>query len=275
MPRMLITGYVDVPDDMPDPYAYASAHKNELEVMDINPANEPEPKNDNRERHPSYGVIEISRGVNGGGRSLFGSSILHSNTISIRIREASLERSLCYDSIYGEGTLIEIELSQSQFADMITSMNMGGGTPCTFRWIRNKGNVADCPFKNKRKQFENELSENVDKANLIVEQLAQKISMLFESKKALTKADKQAINSLLNQLINTTGSDRKFIYASFNEQMDATVKEAKGEIEAFMQNKILRTAGIELENRGESLVEIETDDKNKGDDKNAGDPKED
>ena len=50
------------------------------------------------------------------------------------------------------------------------------------------------------------------------------------------------------------GTNTEFVYSQFNEQMDKTVMEAKGEIEAFCQNKINSIAQSALvENRDEIL----------------------
>ena len=60
----------------------------------------------------------------------------------------------------------------------------------------------------------------------------------FKRKKTLTKAEKEKIVDVLHSARNNVGCNAKYAYRCFNEQMDKTVKEAKGEIESFMQNKI-------------------------------------
>lgn len=255
-----VTGYIDVPDNMPDPDRYILANKSKISDITSEPA---EPgksfgkKHGDREYHPSYGTVSISR-TSGGEPSLFGSSILHDQKISIRLSTASIERSLHYDTVMPEKLIAEIEMSQSQFADMITSMNIGGGTPCTIRWLRGTGSVEPCPFVDKRRQFEKELSENIDGAGETAQKLIQDAQEMLSRSKPMTKAEKESLLSALSKLSTEIGSNRKFIYASFNEQMDATVKEAKGEVEAFMQGRILRAAGIDIENRGRSPVDMAT-----------------
>lgn len=263
MPRVKVTGYIDIPDIAKDPerkaaaYLSTSADKLVVESMSLE-SNAGNDKDDGRERHPSYGMIRVSRGTNGQ-RALFGSSILHNNVITIMLYEASVERDLHFDAIMDEGLIAEIEMSQSQFADMITSMNMGGGTPCTIRWLRGKGRAAECPFIDKRMQFEAELSENIEKANEKANKLVKTAQELLSKPKPMTRAEKDGLMNALNRLSMEINSNREFIYSAFNEQMENTVKEAKGEVEAFMQDRILRAAGVKLEESGLHLVDLDRD----------------
>ena len=53
-------------------------------------------------RHPSYGVVEIVS-VSGTPRKLFGSDILHSSTVELRVNQAKRDRKLNNDFILSEG----------------------------------------------------------------------------------------------------------------------------------------------------------------------------
>lgn len=77
---------------------------------------------------------------------LFGSSIKHHDIITLRISPAYMDRDLNYDRYYAENhPYIEINMSQSQFAQAITSLNMGAGVPVTLRQI-NGEYIEPCPF---------------------------------------------------------------------------------------------------------------------------------
>ena len=60
---------------------------------------------ENREKHESYGMIGFNRSY-GGERYLFGSSIPHNNTITLTIREGSIDRELNRDWYAGENGVI-------------------------------------------------------------------------------------------------------------------------------------------------------------------------
>ncbi|MDF2881284.1 MAG: hypothetical protein K0R54_1841 [Clostridiaceae bacterium] len=201
--------------------------------------------NNTETKHPSFGTLSFSR-VNGGTRNLFGSSIKHRDTIVMRLYEACIERNLNRDWIRGDKVIAEAEMSYSQFAEAITAMNMGSGVPVTLRYIKSVGVIEECPFVDKVQQFEEEFSEHVDESNQAINNIINEVSSIFSEKKNLTKADKENILRSLQQLQMNVGSNTKFIYEQFNEQMDKTVSEAKGEIEAFIQNKINSIANVAL-----------------------------
>jgi len=205
--------------------------------------------------HPSYGMLSFSRRT-GGKTPLFGSSIEHSDTIAMTLRHGEITRGLNTDWYYGDKTIAEVEMSYSQFAECITSMNMGSGVPVTIRWTEKDGRITPCDFVNKKEQFQNELKERLDEANEISKSLAKEVSEIFD-KKTLNKSDKQEIMNKINHMIAQVSSNVSFTYDCFNEQMDKTVAEAKGEIEAFCQNKINSIAQSTLVEHRDDLLLLE------------------
>lgn len=96
-----------------------------------------ESEENGEDRHPAFALIGASRGSVGGagqGAVLFDSDILHGNTIRIRIKMATRKRDLSHDYIHGEEQIIEVELSEAQWASFVSTMNSGDGVPCTLRW---------------------------------------------------------------------------------------------------------------------------------------------
>ena len=88
-------------------------------------------------------------------------------------------------------------------------------------------------------------------------ELINEVVELFSSKKTLTKADKENILKKLNMLNYDIGSNIGFIADQFNEQMDKTVMEAKGEIESFCQNKINAIASAALVEHRDEILKLE------------------
>ncbi len=207
-------------------------------------------------KHPSYGLLQFSR-MSGGLTNLFGSSIQHKDTIRLRINEGGVKRDLSTDWYCDDGRIIEVEMSYSQFAEAITSMNVGSGVPVTIRWVRGEGSIEPCPFTNKKQQFEEEFKHRLDKANETANQLILNVEKLFEEKKNLTKKDKDEILSMLTKIYQSINGNSDFVYRMFNEQMDKTTTEAKGEIEAFMQNKINSIAQAALVEQREQFLSLE------------------
>lgn len=212
---------------------------------------------DEKEKHPSYATLQFSRVTSSGVKPLFGSSIKHRDTIVMRVRTASLCRHLNEDYIFGDKEIVEVEMSQSQFAEAITSMNQGSGIPVTLTYLQGEGVIEDCQYFDKRMQFENEFSDKNKKQNELASNLIKETQKLFEEKKTFNKADKENVMSMLYKLNQEIGSNTEFMYKQFNEQMDKATLEAKGEIEAFMQNKINTIANMALVEHKDELSKLD------------------
>lgn len=206
--------------------------------------------------HPSFGTIEFDR-VNGNSTSLFGSSIKHRDTIIMKVSHADITRGLNSDHFFADKPIVEIEMSQSQFAEAITSMNHSNGVPVTIRYTEKDGFINGCNFVNKKEQFVNEFKEEKDKIMKNSRQLIQEVCELF-NKKSLTKSDKENILSKLSMLNKDIGSNMDFVVRQFHEQMDKTVNESKGEIEAFFQNKVNSIANNTLVEHREELLKLDS-----------------
>lgn len=206
--------------------------------------------------HPAYGMLSF-RHRQGTKTNMFGSSIEHNDFISMTLYHGKVTRGLNTDWYHGDKIIAEVEMSYSQFAEAITSMNMGSGVPCTIRWTEKDGRIPECDFVNKRHQFEDEIKERLDTATSTSKALIDEITELFNTKKTISKADKTEILKKLNKIYSEINANMNYTYQMFNEQMDKTVSEAKGEIEAFCQNKINSIAQSTLMENHESFTKLE------------------
>ena len=202
-------------------------------------------------KHPAFGMIGFSR-VCGGENILFGSSIKHNDRIIMKIKHGEQDRCLHEDHYYGHGLITEVEMSYSQFAECISTLNVGDGVPCTIRFTEKDGNIPYIKENNsKREQFRNEFSDTILKAMEQVQDQINDIQKSLDDKKNLGVKDRKEMISKLQQVKYNIGSNLDFCVEQFDEQMDKTTMEAKGEIEAFCQNKINSIAQAALaENRG-------------------------
>lgn len=206
--------------------------------------------------HPSYGTLAFSRRT-GGATPLFGSSIKHRDTIAMTLYHADITRGLHKDSIYGDERIVEVEMSYSQFAEAITSMNMGNGVPVTIRWTEKEGNIPACDFVSKREQFTNEFKERINKEMDDSQILIKEVTELFNQIEILTISDKENVLKKLSKLSQNLECNMDYIIEQFNKQMDKTVMEAKGEIEAFCQNKINSVSSAALVEHKDDILKLE------------------
>lgn len=98
--------------------------------------------------HESYGIARFSR-ISGGGQNFFGTIIKPQHYIDFEVFHARKE--ICNISgderFYEENRgkpIISIKMTSSQFAELITTMNVGSGIPVTIKRIDGV-RVGECP----------------------------------------------------------------------------------------------------------------------------------
>ena len=208
--------------------------------------------------HESYGLAKFVRTQSSHAHNLFGSSITHKDTIHLSISKGSVKRDLHREWFIDENEIVEVELSENQFAELITTMNIGTGIPCTIKHLNGKSMSAP-PYENQRQLFEKEFKADIKKIGADLNSLVTELHKLIEE-----KAPRSAYKELLSKVrmvSQDVNANLPFVQKSFNEAMDKTVTEAKGEIEAFVLNKIL-TLGIESLKNQTPMIEGDQNDHN-------------
>ncbi len=214
-------------------------------------------------KHPSFANLYIGRSQCSGQRALFGSSIKHSDIITLKISPAYIGRSLNSDHYYADTQpYIEIDMSQAQFAQAITSLNMGDGTPVTLRRLNGQF-IDECPFEDKRTQFDNEFSIEMNEMAKKFDNDIRDIESMMEQKRNFTKADKEKILAAFHNVQHTLGSNMPFLFSQFNRQMEKTVTEAKAEVEGHIRSRMddFAMQSLRAENAVASLLEENNDEK--------------
>lgn len=180
--------------------------------------------------NPAYGFIRMSR-VSGGSGRLFMSPLRHENRISIIIGEAEHARSLNTDTHYAGRQIIEVQMSEAQFAQFITNSMNHSGAPCTI--TRNNGQMVppldDVQLKSDR--YYAEAQKMAEEAIQAVADARQKIGQIAA---ALPKKKQEEIMGRLNALEMTLSDRMPWIVKMHHEHMDKVANLAKIEIEAYM-----------------------------------------
>jgi len=189
-------------------------------------------------KHPSYGIIGISR-IQGGSGVLFGSPIKHPTRIMLRVYKALRYRSLSEDRFSPDERvpLVELELSESQFARMITAPNIGDGEPCTLRTIRD-GSAVNLPAptpEDLASDFHEDVREYVKEAVQRIDQLQKKVESLFTDKKNIGQKDREAILSEISQCKMHVQENMPFVLHQFEEHLEKQVSNAKNDIDSFLK----------------------------------------
>lgn len=183
-----------------------------------------------RETHPAYAVIGASRVQSSPGATLFGSDFRHSNYIVIRIGHADLTRGLSEDWVRGTGQqIVEVALSEAQWATFLSTLNVGDGVPATLRWL--DGEVPGItPTTDRRGQLNEEIAGT----------LADAIRELEEVRDAApTKVLREKADHALTEL----RSNLPFVAQQFDRHAEKTIERAKVEVAAYVTGAIQR-AGL-------------------------------
>jgi hypothetical protein len=205
-----------------------------------------------KQEHPSFGVIGISRVSSGPpGYTLFDSPFLHQHFIDITISRAYKCRTdLHSDYIGTEAELIRVSLSEVQFANMITSPNMGVGTPCTIGRFNGKG-VAPSPSSGTRKTFEKEANQEFVELADTASQL-QKLTEMTAPK----AADRKRMRDLSAKVHMTLRSNLEFFQEQFHKTMEKAVSAARAEIQAHVAH-VVQKAGLEAIKKGDEPLRLD------------------
>lgn len=199
------------------------------------------------ETHPAFGMAHVNRVSSTRGQSMFDSEIEHTHFVSLTINRATRSRELNRDWIYERDNLIEINMSEAQWAQLVSSMN-SSGTPVTLAWTKEEGYIPRIPFAPRLALSREEVHTAATKAY-------EKVNAAFTEVEAKpTKANLRALKTALEHAIS--GVD--YATKTLDEHTENTVAKARADIEAIIANANLRGVNLALPKNLDGAPEIET-----------------
>lgn len=191
-------------------------------------------KEPEREKHPSWGVVTLHRTSCGPrGASLFQSDVLHREYMTLRVIEAERQRSLGGDHVYANGVpVIEVKLSMLQWAELVSSVNNGGGVPCTLDFVRTGPGVEVEPPPYIPRTLQS-VKEVTDEADNLVKDIKDTFEAYMKAREE--KQGKKALDDTLRSLraaIENAVPNVKFTARRFEEHVDTVIQQAKSELRA-------------------------------------------
>lgn len=188
--------------------------------------------------HPACEMVRASRVSSSGGKTLIGSDLKHRDTITLTIASGYKKRELNQDWYFADKDLIEIEMSYSQWGQFICSMNVGSGIPCTIRYCDGK-RVENPPEPDAPVEvFDEEMQKNLSEARAAAQNAVVSAKELL-SKQTVGKRDREELIKLFEQLAGSISQATPFIERQFKEKMEHVVTDAKAEVEAYVNNKLI------------------------------------
>lgn len=191
------------------------------------------------ETHPAYGMMGLSRVS--GRVCLFGSDFVHDRYIALRIKTADVRRGLSNDWPHAHKEIIEVYLSESQWATFVSSMNVGDGVPCTINTLQGTMVPGIKEVTNRKAQFTSELQEHLKTAMSSLDEL----KAMIEASKLSGKA-KNELLGLVSKAHQDIAPNVEFVVEQFDEHVERATEQAKVEVATYIQSAMAR-AGLTTE----------------------------
>lgn len=202
--------------------------------------------------HPAYAMIGASRFTATPGVALFGSDFRHQAAVRITIAKASLSRHGSSEHVSQGDELIEVDLSEAQWARFVSAMNVGFGTSCTLQHV-NRERVPQIPDpEDRRTQF---AEASAFRAQSVIDSIAEAVAAVQASGLS-GKKQKEILDKLQAAEMNA-GRNQEYTAEQFSRHMERTVDHAAIEIDAMLTHAV-QSAGLEaLRSNGPVLAMAE------------------
>lgn len=203
------------------------------------------------EEHPAYALIGASR-VNGTA-NLFGTDFVHRSYIAITLLKADTRRSLSTDWRHGniQQEVVQVALSEAQWATFISTLNVGQGVPCTLQSVGGRAVPQIEGRPDRREQFSEEVFATLRDAQRQLEDLKQAL----EDSKLGAKA-KEELQGKVRQAAQEIGANVNYVAKCFGEHVEQTIEHAKIEVAAYATGVIQRTGLAALQAGFKPPVEL-------------------
>lgn len=198
---------------------------------------------ENEIQHPSFGLTSISRVHMGNGHYMCGTDLRPTNLIRICIEKDCVQVMSEHtgkhvhhgDKSYGER--VEVEMTYSQFANMICSMNIGEGTPCNVLYygkdhaIEQYTENVETEYEFNYKKLMKELRDQHEK----YQQATEEIKSLIDK---LPKSKQDSVLGVLRHLEMSITDSVPFFVKKCQEASEDIVNRAKTEIAHYVDSAV-------------------------------------
>lgn len=206
--------------------------------------------------HESHGLIGISRCS--GRVPLYGSPVAPYNFIELRIHEGTRHHGLGSDRFHDGKIVCILRMSETQFAQMITTPNQGIGVPCTLKYRHTEGfkELEDPPVEETeagitRRQF----TEDVADTLAVMDEARARVATLIDEAKCTRKL-KEALLSEIFEVFRVFDDYAPFAMKKFEENVQTAVATAKTEVAAYVANVAQQTGLAALREGAEPVLAL-------------------
>jgi len=202
------------------------------------------------ETHPSYAVASFTR--RSGLATMFDSEIEHQHYIHLSIREGEsrTDPRLANQSrarTKGARPLVEVRMSESQFARLITNMNSGEGNPVTLESHNGFAVAGPLPAEPFVKRQSDRIDKFGDEVKGVVNPVIDELQQFVDDKKRPTLKQMQEVVHSLKIRCKNLKSNAEFVTDMLREDTEDAVSRAKAEVDAYTHGQLLMLGQGELE----------------------------
>ena len=189
-----------------------------------------------RAADPAFGMVELSRVS--GRANLFMVDYPQDHYMVLRVHTAELERHLAGDHVYDRKVVIEVALSATQFAQLITSPNTRG-VPCTLQTYRDpitgemrRPRLPD-EHAGTRETFSGEVQTAARKAAEGVSAVRAELDALLKGG-PVKKGDLTVLAQKLERAQRSLDDSLPFVVSQAEEAIERRTHAAMGEVSAHI-----------------------------------------
>lgn len=215
-----------------------------------------------RRSHPAFAVMKASR-YHGGNQQMYGSPLLHGGGISVSVEFSDEHISFSHSNYWpkhncaGGPTIVELRMSEAQWAAFISTLNVGSGVPVTLDYART-GPVERLPyidgasFEEKRAA---EIRAKVEEQNKGMTAALKRFDELLDGGGSIKKSDLKELRGMLRQCGDHLASNTEFAANMLTEHQEKLVEAAKAEVSAMVMRMAVQFP--QLAGSGPAMLQIE------------------
>lgn len=134
--------------------------------------------------------------------------------------------------------IVELQISATQFTELITNMNSGDGIPCTIMRLAGK-HVESPPAQTmERNKIKDDFQARVEKLTAGLSAIQEEAEQIL-SKKSIGKADRENLLDNYKLFRMEIEKNLPFILEVFNESTEKSISAAKVEVDTFITNMMV------------------------------------
>jgi hypothetical protein len=201
--------------------------------------------------HPAYGMVAFDR-VSGDPGRMFGSSLqTHGQFVRLTIRQGQRAHDLGQDWLMGANRVphIEVWLSAAQFAELLTTMNVGDGVPCTIKEVN--GMCIEMP-QDEKTEVDRAYDAAKEHMQIFPQEVRAKMARaqeLLAEKGPMKVAARKEVSGVLREVLMTVDANFPFALKQFQSAAEKTTTHAKAEFDSLVMHAITTRglAALQLE----------------------------